>query len=81
VFAITGHLAGQQIQTIALPVDAFHQVTIFTIPNEVSLQALFATDPNAKLVDPFANNNPNTNAFHMHQVMYLPPRFVNLFLD
>jgi len=60
-FAFVGDLVGQQIQMIMLPLDIFHQVTIFTILNEISLLALFTADPNAKLVGPFANNDPDTN--------------------
>jgi len=60
-FAFVGDLVGQQIQTVMLPLDIFHQVAIFTIPNELNLPALFAADPNAELVGPFANNDPDTN--------------------
>jgi len=79
-FAFIGDLVHQQIQTVRLPVDAFHQVPVFIIPSAVRLANEFAADPTAELVGPYTNNDPEIEPFRTRRVMLLPHRFVNIFL-
>jgi len=63
VFAFVGDLVHQQIQTVSLPVDAFHQVPVFIIPSAIRLANEFAADPTTELVGPYTNNNPEIEPF------------------
>jgi len=52
-FAFAGDLVHQQIQTISLPADAFHQVPVFIIPSAVKLVNEYNANPTAQLVGPY----------------------------
>jgi len=51
------------------------------VPTAIATQAAFATNPHVlQLLGPYGNNNPDTVQYHTLQVMYMPHKYINLFL-
>jgi len=63
--AFFGDLIMQQVQSVIMLGNVFNQVNAFNVPNTAATEVAFVADPALALVGPYANNNPNTDQYHM----------------
>jgi hypothetical protein len=81
-FALKGDLVQGQLPSVDWDANYLHQVQgQQNVPTQDALTQLLASDPNLELVRPFANGEAGTELIRTRRCMYVPPRFVTLFLE
>jgi hypothetical protein len=81
-FAFKGDLVRGQLSSVDFDTQYLHQVAgQQTVPTTDALTQLLAGDPALALVGPFANDEAGTDLIRTRRAMYVPPRYISLFLD
>ena len=81
-FAFKGDLVEGQMPSVDWDSTYLHQINgQQRIPTQDALTQMLAGDPNLVLVGPFDNADAGTELFRTRRSMYVPPRYVTLFLE
>jgi hypothetical protein len=81
-FAFKGDLVQGQLPSVDFGSDYLHQIPgQQTVPTSDALTQLLAGDPALDMVGPFANGEAGTELIRTRRCIYVPPRYVTLFLE
>ena len=81
-FAFKGDLVQGQLPSVDFDSTFLHQANgqLHVCPTADSLAVMLAGDPAVTMVGPFANGEAGTELVRTRRVMYVPPRYLSIFL-
>jgi hypothetical protein len=81
MFAQKGDLHRNQAVLVEWKADYFHQLPQqILVPTPVTIDTVFATEPAAILLGPYAQGEPGTELIKVRRTCFVPPKYVPLFL-
>ncbi|MGH7974598.1 MAG: hypothetical protein ACREBR_03665 [bacterium] len=80
-FALLGDIRDVDLFTVEWPAGAFLTTNEVIVPNVAEVEVLMAANPGDTIFGPFARAGPNYETVRTRNVMYIPPKYVQLILN